>query len=182
MNQAAGKQSIQVVGLGAKFIRWGLGLGVFGILLGFGVIGHYLHDAQHPTGEAFLKNMGLWYACPWTLSVYAIQLGSLGMVVYGAVYLILGNSRAHQASPANAGFWLCVVSLIAIFCTGYIGYFIVDKIWPGFYYVPIEAGKQVWLLAQLICIVCYFIGAILVWYNVSKMLRGVPHNLEPTDV
>ena len=58
--------------LGASFIRWGLGLFLFGLFIGFGIIGHYMHGAQYPTGEAFLHNVSLWFACPWTLSVYTI--------------------------------------------------------------------------------------------------------------
>jgi hypothetical protein len=30
--------------------------------------------------ELFLKNITLWYACPWTLAVAAVQAGGLGMV------------------------------------------------------------------------------------------------------
>ena len=165
----------EVVRLGVNFIQWGLGLGIFGILLGFGIIGHYLHGAQHPTGEEFLHNMSLWYACPWTLSVYTIQLGSLCMVAFGAVYLIVGKTCPANESynPTTVGFWLCVLGLLGIFCAGYVGYFVIDRIWPGFYYQPIEAGKQVWLLGQLLCVACYFAGAILVWRTVSHLLGGV---------
>jgi hypothetical protein len=164
----------QLLRLGVRFIEWGLGLGIFGLLLGFGVIAHYLHGAQHPTGEEFLKNIGLWFACPWTLSVYTIQLGSLGMVVYGLLFLVLGKaSPGAEVGSAGAGLWLCVVSLLAIFSTGYVGYFVVDAIWPEFYYKPVEEGKHVWLLAQLACILGYFIGSILVWSAVRKMLRGM---------
>jgi hypothetical protein len=169
----------QALGLGARFIDWGLGLGLFGLLLGFGVIAHYLHGAQHPTGEGFLKNISLWFACPWTLSVYTVQLGSLGMVVYGVLYVVLGNTfpEAEVGAAAFAGFWLCVVSLPAIFCTGYVGYFVADAVWPEFYYKPVEAGKNAWLLAQAACILCYFIGSILVWTSVRGMLRGIPRDL-----
>jgi len=54
---------------GATFMRTGLGLFVFGIVLTFGIIGHYCIGANHPTGAVFLQNVTLWYACPWTLSV-----------------------------------------------------------------------------------------------------------------
>jgi hypothetical protein len=83
----------QLLRLGVRFIEWGFGLGIFGMVLSFGIIGHYLHGARHPTGEEFLKNIGLWFACPWTLSVYAIQLGSLGMVAYGSVELLVGEVK-----------------------------------------------------------------------------------------
>jgi hypothetical protein len=164
-----------VLGLGVRFIEWGLGLGIFGLLLSFGVIAHYLHGARHPTGEEFLKNIGLWFACPWTLSVYAIQVGSLGMVAFGGIYLILGKTypEAEAGAAGRGGFWFCVVAVLGIFSTGYAGYFVVDAIWPDFYYLPIAAGKNVWLLAQLSCVVLYFIGSIFVWHSVRRLLHGM---------
>src|SRR5262245_4002715 len=71
--------------------------GIFGLFLRFGIIAHYLHGAQYPTGEEFLKNVSLWFACPWTLSVYTIQIGSLGMIVCGAILLILGKTYSTGA-------------------------------------------------------------------------------------
>ena len=66
--------------LGARFTKWGLGLFIFGVSLVFGIIGHYCSGARWPTGELFLKNISLWWACPRTLSVAAVQAGGLGMV------------------------------------------------------------------------------------------------------
>src|SRR5262249_62181895 len=70
--------------LGARFTKWGLGLFIFGVFLVFGIIGHYCGGARWPTGEQFLWKITLWYACPWTLSVAAVQaggarLGGLGL-------------------------------------------------------------------------------------------------------
>jgi hypothetical protein len=175
MSQDSAGHGGQVLRLGVRFIEWGLGLGIFGLLLSFGIIAHYLHGARHPTGEEFLKNIGLWFACPWTLSVYAIQLGSLGMVAYGAVYLVVGKTcpGAESRPAGRAAFWLCVVSLLALFGTGYAGYFVVDSIWPDFYYEPVPEGKKVWLLAQAASVACYFAGAILVWRDLRRLLRGI---------
>ena len=75
--------------LGAKFVRSGLELFIFGLILGYGPLAHYLHGAFEDTGEAFLKNMTLWFACPWTLATYTVQVGALGMVAIGAVYWLL---------------------------------------------------------------------------------------------
>jgi hypothetical protein len=46
---------------------------------------HYVVGAQYDTGPEFLKNVTLWYACPWTLSTAVVLGGSLGMVAIGAV-------------------------------------------------------------------------------------------------
>ena len=161
--------------LGARFIEWGLGLGLFGIVLSFGIIGHYIRGAQYDTGHEFLHNVGLWFACPWTLSVYAIQAGSLGMVAFGVTYLVVGKLSTGNGTGASGSLelWLCVAALVGMFCTGYAGYFVVDAIWPEFYYKPVPAGKNAWLLAQLACIVTYLVGAILVRQRVRGMLRAI---------
>src|SRR5215510_8749438 len=65
---------------GARLIKWGLGLFIFGVFLTFGIVAHYCSGARWPTGEVFMKNVTLWWACPWTLSVAAVQAGGLGMV------------------------------------------------------------------------------------------------------
>jgi len=155
--------------IGVRFIRWGLGLLVFGIFIGFGIIGHYIIGANHETGEMFMKNVTLWFACPWTLSVYAIQAGSLGMIVVGIVYVVLARSYSIPADEGYLSLWLCVAGLIAVFLTGYIGYFVVDKIWPSFYYAPVAAGKNVWLLAQACAIGLYWLGLIGITLNVRKI-------------
>jgi hypothetical protein len=37
-----------------------------------------------------------------------------------------------------------------------VGYFVVDHIWPSFYYTPIADGKKVWLIAQALSIALYW--------------------------
>ena len=69
--------------VGAKFVRWGLGLFVFGLVTGYGPWLHYMHGALEEVHEAFLKNVTLWFGCPWTLPVYVTQLGGLGMIAFG---------------------------------------------------------------------------------------------------
>lgn len=43
-----GNEGVQ---MGVKFIRWGLGLLIFGIFIGFDIIGHYRIGAQYNTGH-----------------------------------------------------------------------------------------------------------------------------------
>src|SRR5215813_11860636 len=126
--------------IGVSFIRWGLGLLVFGIFIGFGIIGHYIIGAQYDTGHAFMENVTLWFACPWTLSVYAVQAGAAGMILVGTMYIALGRAFSISSQYGQIGLWLCIAGLIAVFLTGYVGYFVVDKIWPTFYYTPVPAG------------------------------------------
>ena len=59
--------------IGAKFAKWGLGLFIFGVFLTFGIIAHYCVGARWSNGVLFMQNITLWWACPWTLSVAAVQ-------------------------------------------------------------------------------------------------------------
>ncbi len=155
--------------LGAKFIRWGLGLFIFGLVIGYGPLLHYLHGALEETGEAFLKNVTLWFACPWTLATYTVQVGALGMVAIGAVYWLLPADKVDIERLDHAALWLCVAGLIAIFLTGYVGYFVVNAIWPSFYYTPVAAGKNVWLIAQGFSIALYLIGVVLAYLSIRHV-------------
>jgi hypothetical protein len=79
---------------GADFAKWGLGLFIFGAFLTFGIIAHYCSGARWPTGELFMENISLWWACPWTLSVAAVQAGGLGIVALGVTQM-----AAARVSP-----------------------------------------------------------------------------------
>jgi hypothetical protein len=63
--------------LGAGFAKWGLGLFIFGVFLTFGIIAHYCAGSRWPNGALFMQNITLWWACPWTLSVAAVQAGNI---------------------------------------------------------------------------------------------------------
>jgi hypothetical protein len=161
--------------LGAKFIRSGFGLFIFGLVMSFGMVGHYLVGARYPTGDEFLKNITLWYACPWTLSIAVVLIGAVGMIAIGGAYATLGRAApdARAGIGESAARTICVWSLIAIFLTGYVGYFVVDRIWPSFYYSPIKDGKNVWLLLQLACMVAYMVGVIFASRGVRRLSRAV---------
>jgi hypothetical protein len=89
------------VEIGTVFIRWGLGLFVFGLVFGFGPWLHYMHGALEEVHEAFLRNVTLWFGCPWTLCVYVAQLGGLGMVVIGLCYLVFARDGVMPAANAR---------------------------------------------------------------------------------
>jgi len=158
---------------GVRFIRWGLGLLVFGIFIGFGIIGHYIKGAQYATGDMFMHNVTLWFACPWTLAVYTVQGGSVGMILIGTMYLALGRSFQVPDREGQTSLWLCIAGLICVFLTGYVGYFVVDHFWPAFYYTPVAEGKNVWLVAQALSIALYWLGVIGVLLNVRKVTHQV---------
>jgi hypothetical protein len=162
--------------MGARFAEWGLGLFIFGVFLSFGIIAHYCVGANWPNGELFMRNITLWWACPWTLSVAAVQAGGLGMVALGLTHMLA--TMVRPATPGGAesstALRLCIVGLLGVFAVGYPGYFVFDAIWPSFYYAPIAAGKNAWLLGQAFFIAIYFAGAIVAFTAVRRALTIVP--------
>jgi hypothetical protein len=161
--------------LGARFAKWGLGLFIFGVFLTFGIIGHYCGGARWPTGELFMKNITLWWACPWTLSVAAEQAGGLGMVALGITRLLAARVSLDEPEKAenSAALLLCIVGLLGVFAVGYPGYFVFDAVWPSFYYSPIADGKNAWLLGQAFFIAVYFVGAVVMFNTVRRALNRI---------
>jgi hypothetical protein len=129
-----------------------------------------MHGALEEVHEAFLRNVTLWFGCPWTLPVYVTQLGGLGMVVVGLCYLTFSRdgamssaSSAERAAPA-----LCSVGVITEFVFGFPLYFAVNTVWPNFCYTPIEAGKWTWLGIQGGCIAIYVAGAMIAYGGIKR--------------
>jgi hypothetical protein len=161
--------------VGVRFAKWGLGLFIFGVFLTFGVIAHYCVGARWPNGELFMQNISLWWACPWTLAVAAVQAGGLGMVALGLIRIVAARVSPNEADAEDpAALWLCVVGLLGVFAVGYPGYFVFDAIWPSFFYSPVLVGKNVWLLSQAFFIAIYFAGMVLGFVGASRALDRVP--------
>jgi hypothetical protein len=66
-----------------------------------------------------------------TLATVVVLGDALCMVAMGAVHATLARYPAVPDVGAStaAARWLCTLSLVAIFLTGYVGYFVVDAIW-----------------------------------------------------
>jgi hypothetical protein len=159
--------------LDARFAKWGLGLFIFGVFLVFGIIGHYCVGANHPTGHQFMENITLWWACPWTLSVAAIQAGGLGMVALGLTGMTVERfTHSSGGTESSSALYLCIVGLLGVFAVGYPGYFVFDAIWPSFYYSPVAAGKNAWLLGQAFFIAIYLAGAVMMFNRVRRTLNS----------
>lgn len=159
--------------MGARFAKWGLGFFVFGVFLTFGVIGHYCAGASSDVGELFRRNVTLWWACPWTLSVAIVQGGGLGMVAIGLSSLVAeraGTGEVGAALPLT----LCIIGLLGVFAVGYPGYFAFNSIWPSFYYRYDPVGKNAWLLGQAFFFAIYFIGILLSFNVVRRALDTFP--------
>jgi len=156
--------------VGAKHIRWGLGLFVFGLVNGFFPLAHYMHGSFSEVQEPFLKNVTLWWGCAWTLAVYVTQVGGLGMIAIGLCYVVLARdgamtsvTSAERMAPA-----LCAGGILTEYLAGFPGYFAVDAVWPNFYYTPITAGKVTWLALQAACISIYVLGVVYAYGGIRK--------------
>ena len=159
--------------IGARFAKWGLGFFVFGMFLTFGVIGHYCAGASADVGELFRRNVTLWWACPWTLSVAIVQGGGLGMVALGLSSLVAGRAGASEGG-SFLPLTLCILGLLGVFAVGYPGYFVFNSVWPDFYYRYDAAGKNAWLLGQAFFFAIYFAGIVLAFNTVRRALNAVP--------
>jgi hypothetical protein len=163
------------VELGAKFIRWGFGLFVFGLVIGFVPMAHYMHGSFETVGEAFLKNVTLWWGCAWTLAVYVTQIGSLAMIVIGLCYVVLARDGAmtsivdtERMAPA-----LCAGGIIAEVVAGFAGHYAVLAVWPNFYYAPVRHGIWAWLGLQAVCIAIYIAGVVYASGGIKRALHAL---------
>ena len=159
--------------IGSRFAKWGLGLFVFGVFLTFGIIAHYCAGSRWPNGELFIQNITLWWACPWTLSVAAVQAGGLGMVALGLTRMVTASISYDSGAQGSTALALCIAGLLGVFAVGYPGYFVFDAVWPSFYYSPVVAGKNIWLLGQALFIALYFLGMVLAFNDVRHALARV---------
>jgi hypothetical protein len=158
---------------GARFTKWGLGFFVFGLFLTFGIIGHYCVGASADAGELFKRNVTLWWACPWTLSVAIVQGGGLGMVAVGLTHL--ATSRGADRDSGSLALSLCIWGLLGVFAVGYPGYFVFNSIWQDFYYVPNIQGKNIWLLGQAFFFAVYFVGMLVGFLALRRKLGALAH-------
>ena len=172
------------VEIGARFIRSGFWLLLLALLMSGGMVLHYVVGVPYPTGHELMGNATLWWACPWTLSTAVVFGGALCMIAIGAVHATLGRyPRTDDAGAGpTAGLRICVLSLIAMFLTGYVGYFLVDAVWPSFYYTPVTAGKNLWLLLQLGCMVLFALGVAIVFADIRRASHEISAAPKPVSI
>jgi hypothetical protein len=96
------------------------------------------------------------------------------MIVIGAVLTVFARQTdsATLGSAMTIAFWLCVLSLVAMFLTGYLGYFAVDKVWPSFYDALVTQGKNIWLFMQLACMVLYAVSVFATFGEIRRAMRA----------
>jgi hypothetical protein len=159
---------------GMRFIRTGSWLVLLGMVMSFGMVMHYVVGSQYDNTDQFLKNVSVWFACPWTLSTAVVIGGAFGMMAIGVIQAFLGkHAPAPTTSATDTARRLCAFALIAMFLTGYVGYFAVDAVWPTFYYSPVRQGKNFWLFMQLACMVLYTSGAFMAFGPIRHASRAL---------
>jgi hypothetical protein len=156
------------------YVRWGLRLFIFGLVVGYGPWLHYMHGALEEVHPAFLHNVTLWFACPWTLATYVAQLDGPAMIPIGLGYVVFGRdgSLSSVTSGERRGPMLCAVGIVSEFVCGFPGYFAVSAVWPNFCYAPVDAGKWTWFGLQGICIAIFLAGVIVASGGITRATRG----------
>ena len=74
---------------------------------------------------------------------------------------------------SNKVLWLCIGGLIAIFLTGYVGYYVLNTIWQTFLGTQ-PARENAWLLAYGISAGAYLIGIALTYISILDLIRYKP--------
>ena len=149
--------------LALRFIRWSAGFLVFGLLTGYGPLGHYLMG-------------GVKVACPAApVHGHVALLGWLGMAVFGLVYKAL-PSWMSGAPPslglAKAHFYACVTAVLGVLINGIAGYQLLNRVSHHFYYKPDTQILNLWLSIDGAFLTLYGIGCACFLVVVLASTRG----------
>ena len=159
----AKKDVNEVTLLAASFIRWGLGLFIIGLIMGFAPLSRYLQTSLQGPNWMQLENVTLWLGCP-----HAVQIGALGMIAIGAVYGLFPSDELEAESRDYAAFWLCVVSLLAVAFVGYAGYFVLNVL--DFSLPGTHSAREIgWLYGLSISAAAYVIGVALAYASIMDI-------------
>lgn len=159
----AKKDLNEVTLLAASFIRWGLGLFVLGLIIGYPPLVHYLQMALQGPNWMTSANVTLWLGCP-----YAVQIGALGMVAIGAVYGLFPADELEAEARDYTALWLCVVGLLAVVIVGFVGYLVLNKLsWllPSTF----ATRDKGWLYALSASAAAYVIGVALAYASIMQI-------------
>ena len=159
----AEKDANEVTLLAASFIRWGLGMFVLGLIIGYPPLVHYLQMALQGPNWMTSGNVTLWLGCP-----YAVQIGALGMVAIGAVYGLFPADELEAEARDYTALWLCVVGLLAVVIVGFVGYLVLNKL-SWFLPSTFAARDKGWLYALSASAAAYVIGVALAYTSIMQI-------------
>jgi hypothetical protein len=142
-----------------RFIRWGMGLTVLGLVTGYFPLGHYLMKDALPS-------------CPTApVHGHTILLSFVGMTMFGLVYRVL-PAWMHDVDPpltmVRWHFWLAVAGVIGVCLNGTIGYEALGAIRPDFYYAGPDAQniRNLWFAIDGAFLTLYAAGCFVFLYIV----------------
>ena len=150
-----------------KFVRWGMGLSILGLITGYFPLGHYLMKDALPS-------------CPTApVHGHTILLSFVGMTMFGLAYRALPSWMAGSEPPTGlvrAHFWLAVTGIIGVVFNGTMGYEILGLVQPGFYYVG-ETGQAVrnlWFAIDGVFLTLYAGGCVIFLYILMTRTAYAP--------
>ena len=142
-----------------KFVRWGMGLTVLGLVTGYVPLGHYLMKDALPS-------------CPTApVHGHTILLSFVGMTMFGLAYRAL-PAWMHGVQPPLGlirwHFWLAVVGVVGTCLNGTIGYEILGLLQPDFYYGGPAAQnvRNLWFAIDGAFLTLYAAGCLVFLYIV----------------
>ena len=144
-----------------KFVRWGMGLSILGLITGYIPLGHYLMKDALPS-------------CPAApVHGHTILLSFVGMPMFGLVYRALPSWMGRDGAPARlvqTHFWLAVIGIIGVSVNGTFGYEYLTMAQPGFYYIggPGQAIRNLWFGIDGAFLTLYAVGCVIFLYILMK--------------
>lgn len=150
-----------------RFIRWGMGLTIVGLLTGYAPLGHYLMMGANPS-------------CPAApIHGHTILLSFLGMTVFGLVYRALPQWMGDAPPPLGSvrlHFWLSVIGVLGVCINGTIGYEALSVlVQEDFYYVgdPGANVRNLWFAIDGLFLTIYGAGCVIfAWVVIRKTRYG----------
>jgi cbb3-type cytochrome oxidase subunit 1 len=145
-----------------KFVRWGMGLTILGLVTGYVPLGHYLMKDALPS-------------CPVApVHGHAILLSFVGMPIFGLLYQALPSWMRGADAPlglVRAHFWLAVIGTIGVSINGTLGYELMAHAFqPGFYYNGPDGQtvRNLWFAIDAAFLTAYGAGCVILLYVVMK--------------
>lgn len=148
--------------LALKFVRWGMGLTMLGLITGYIPLGHYLMKDALPS-------------CPTApVHGHTILLSFVGMTMFGLTYRALPVWMGGSEPPlglVRTHFWLTVVGIIGVCANGTVGYEVLGLLGqPAFYYNGDQgqAVRNLWFIIDGAFLSLYAAGCTIFVYIVLK--------------
>jgi cbb3-type cytochrome oxidase subunit 1 len=143
-----------------KFIRWGMGLTVLGLVTGYFPLAHYLMLGAIPS-------------CPSApVHGHTVLLSFVGMTMFGLAYRMLPGWMEGEPPLRLVGlhFWLAAVGVIGVCVNGTIGYELLGLLQPDFYYngAAAQTVRNAWFAIDGVFLTVYGSGCIIFLYIVMK--------------